>query len=27
MGITVEGMPRKEAQASIDEGRFDELLA
>jgi large subunit ribosomal protein L11 len=27
MGITVEGMPRKEAQAAVDEGRFDELLA
>ncbi|WP_394356979.1 50S ribosomal protein L11 [Candidatus Methanocrinis natronophilus] len=27
MGITVEGMPRKEAQAAVDEGRFDDLLA
>jgi len=27
MGITVEGMARKEAQAAVDEGRFDDLLA
>ena len=27
MGITVEGMPGKEAQAAVDEGKFDELLA
>lgn len=27
MGITVEGMPQKEAHAAVDEGRFDDLFA